>query len=71
MDTKNFTRTNFKEIFSMTTYGTTVSTGKLYNKVIILGSCFEVNTETYSEPSQVSKIEPLQEYGSSHLMMFL
>ena len=37
----------------------------------ILGSCFEVNAEAYSEPNQASEIELLQEYGSSDLKMFL
>ena len=49
---------------------TTVSTSQL-NKVIILGNCSEVNADTYLEPSEASKIEPLREYESSHLKMFL
>ena len=54
-----------RKLFQLLLLCTTLSTSQL-NKVKSFGSCSQVNTETYSEPSQASKIELLQEYGSSH-----
>ena len=54
-----------RKLFRWPLLCTTLSTSQL-NKVKSFGSCSQVNTETYSEPSQASKIELLQEYGSSH-----
>ena len=54
-----------RKLFQLLFLCTTLSTSQL-NKVKSFGSCSQVNTETYSEPSQASKIELLQEYGSSH-----
>ena len=55
-----------RKLFQLLLLCTTLSTSQ-FNKVKSFGSCSRVNTETYSEPSQASKIELLQEYGSSHL----
>ena len=54
-----------RKLFQLLLLCTTLSTSQL-NKVKSFGRCSQVNTETYSEPSQASKIELLQEYGSSH-----
>ena len=54
-----------RKLFQLLLLCTTLSTSQL-NKVKSFGSCSQVNTETYSERSQASKIELLQEYGSSH-----
>ena len=49
-----------RKLFQLLLLCTTLSTSQL-NKVKSFGSCSQVNTETYSEPSQASKIELLQE----------